>query len=732
MMIKSTRFPRGFDRCALAMALAAVAATTHAQPGAEKKLELDEVVVTAERREQSLQDTPVSIVALGAADLESKGIRDIVELRTSVPNFQLAPHPTSSSTVRLFMRGVGNNDDQITQDPSVAIYLDGAYIARSQGLAMEVADLERVEVLRGPQGALYGRNATGGAINFITRKPDLDEWGFSQGVSIGNRSLVRTLTRANIPLIEGRLAAGIAYLYSKQDGFIDNAGSGSDHYADRDRDGLRLDVLWAISDAVELRYAYDRSTIADSPAFLAKVNPLTDRPKIPHRGSIYDQLKDSDITADGHSLTLTWQLSEKVELKSLTTYRELESNVQNNMMTDTYSRFPGRPVIASLGDLDQDQFSQEFQITGDAFGGQLEYVAGLYYFKESGDNTGFTRTGNFIPVPITAGVTISTADNEATAVFGQATYTPSALGDRLHLTLGGRWSEDKREATLVMATAAAGVITPTGMPGDGNKTYRNVSPTAVVAYDITDDVNVYVKVARGYKSGGYNTRANGIPRFNQGFKPEELTSVELGLKSQVLDNRIRFNLAVFDADYEDIQVNTSSVVGNPSITDVLNAGKAKIKGVEAELTAVLLEGLTFHANYGYLKPEYKEIIGADGVNRANVYTPINSPKNAWSLDLEYVFPWQLPGELSANLNYSWQDEMHTSTSNPTFLIPEYSLLNARLTLADVQAFGGSFRVSLWGKNLRDKEYWLSLARVIDPYALYGEPRSYGVDFTWEL
>jgi iron complex outermembrane receptor protein len=551
-------------------------------------------------------------------------------------------------------------------------------------------------------------------------------------VSIGNRSLVRTLTRANIPLIEGRLAAGIAYLYSKQDGFIDNAGSGSDHYADRDRDGLRLDVLWAISDAVELRYAYDRSTIADSPAFLAKVNPLTDRPKIPHRGSIYDQLKDSDITADGHSLTLTWQLSEKVELKSLTTYRELESNVQNNMMTDTYSRFPGRPVIASLGDLDQDQFSQEFQITGDAFGGQLEYVAGLYYFKESGDNTGFTRTGNFIPVPITAGVTISTADNEATAVFGQATYTPSALGDRLHLTLGGRWSEDKREATLVMATAAAGVITPTGMPGDGNKTYRNVSPTAVVAYDITDDVNVYAKVARGYKSGGYNTRANGIPRFNQGFKPEELTSVELGLKSQFLDNRIRFNLAVFDADYEDIQVNTSSVVGNPSITDVLNAGKAKIKGVEAELTAVLLEGLTFHANYGYLKPEYKEIIGADGVNRANVYTPINSPKNAWSLDLEYVFPWQLPGELSANLNYSWQDEMHTSTSNPTFLIPEYSLLNARLTLADVQAFGGSFRVSLWGKNLRDKEYWLSLARVIDPYALYGEPRSYGVDFTWEL
>lgn len=698
--------------------------------GSGPRMELEEMIVTAQRREESLQETPISIVALGAAELENKGIRDIVELRNSVPNFQIAPHPTSSSTVRTFMRGVGNNDDQITQDPSVAIYLDGAYIARSQGLAMEVADLERVEVLRGPQGALYGRNATGGAINFVTRKPDLDEFGFRQGVSLGSRDLVRSLTRVNVPIVPGRFGASLGYLYSVQDGYIRNMGTGPDHYADRDRKGMRLDVLGVLADDVELRYAYDRSTIADSPALLAKVNPAQSA-RLPKRGTPYEQLRDDDIVADGHSLTLTWQLSENLEFKSLTTYRELDSEVNRNMMTDTYAFFPRRPVVASWGKIDQDQFSQEFQLTGDALGGRLEYVTGLYYFKESGDNASQTATGNFLQVAASKGVTLTTADNKAKAVYGQLSYNPPVLDDRLHITIGGRWSEDQREATLQKGTIAGGVTT-LGSVGKGDRTYRNFSPTVVLGYDLVDDVNAYVKFARGYKSGGFNIRASSVARFEQGFKPEELTSYEVGLKSQFWDNRVRLNLAWFDSDYEDIQVNTRSDPIDPGITDVLNAGKATIKGLELQLTALLAEGLTLNASYGYLKPRYKEIIGADGVNRARIYTPINAPKNAYSLDLEYVFPQSvLAGELSANLNYTWQEKMHTSTSNPTYVIRDYGLLNARLTLSDIPAFGGAFRVSAWGKNLNDKEYWLSLANVIEPYALYGEPRSYGVDISWE-
>ena len=217
----------GFEHSLLIAVLAAVAATpawAQEQAADQAGTGVEDIVVTAQKREESLQDTPISIVALTASDLEKKGVSGLVDLRSQVPNLQLTPHPNSGSTTQVFMRGVGLNDDQITQDPSVAVYMDGVYVARSQGMALEVADLARVEVLRGPQGTLYGRNATGGAINFITAKPRLGEFGAKAQLSLGNYDLRRFKVGVNVP-VGDQLAVNLAFVKMKQDGFIDNPGT---------------------------------------------------------------------------------------------------------------------------------------------------------------------------------------------------------------------------------------------------------------------------------------------------------------------------------------------------------------------------------------------------------------------------------------------------------------------------------------------------------------------------
>lgn len=725
-MSQSTRLPRrGLLATSVCLAgLGALSSPAQAQSDSPRA-SLEEVIVTAQRRVESLQDTPISIQALSAEQLEVKGIVNLVDLHTHVPNFQIAPHPTSSTDIRAFMRGVGNNDDQITQDPSVAIYLDGAYMARIQGLAMEVAEIERIEVLRGPQGALYGRNATGGAINFVSRPPDTTALSAKQTLGVANRDAWRSSTRVNVPLIDNELAVQLSWVSSEKDGFIRNLGPGAERFGSSDRDAGRVDFLWEPTDAFSARYHYDRSRVQDTPAFIDAVGLDTD-PEIPWSGDPAEpELRHNDITADGHGLTLTYDLSASLSLKSITTYRELDSVTNRDYLTGVI--IPGRPLTGGTNATLQDQFTQELQLTGEALEGRLEYVAGLYYFEESAkrrDLRGVDRDG----------LRLVTADNEALAAFGQATWTPDIADQRLHFTLGGRWSEDERQASFQDGVVVDGVPMPTGEPTRGDNDYSNFSPTAVVAWDLTDDANLYAKWARGYKTGGFNLRASSPEKFSEGFDEEQLDSFELGLKSQFLDNRLRLNAAVFHSEYDDIQINTQSDPVDPSITDVLNAGAADIQGVELEMTALLTDQLTVNLNYGYLDPEYKEIIGADGVNRADEVSPINAPEHSATLDLAWHFPATRWGTVTANLGYTWQDDMVTSSSNPAYVIESYGLLNGRVTLGELPMGGlpGDLRVSAWGKNLTDETYYLSLFNVLVPAALYGEPRSYGVDLTWEF
>ncbi|MBN7795534.1 TonB-dependent receptor [Parahaliea mediterranea] len=690
---------------------------------------LEEVIVTAEKRSESLQDTPISLVALGSGELETLSIGDIDDIGANVPNFRTTPHPNSATTPRVYIRGVGNFDDQITQDPSVAVYLDSVYMGRTQGMGMEVADLERVEILRGPQGTHYGRNATGGAVNFITVAPEIGRWQFKQQLSLGNRNKLLSKTMVNVPITD-ELAVKGYYLTAREDGFIDNRGVGEARYGDEDRDAQRLDVKWTPTDSLDLRYGFDRSHIGDTPDYLmpSTLGVSVDRPHASHAGS--QDIQPNDATTGGHQLTLSWFLDNGTTLRSITSYRELDSYVYQDYLSGT-----GRPNTPFYIDswVDQDQLSQELQLLGSALDERLEYTLGLYYFEEDGDG----ETLNWLPGFGIRQYSLATIENSARAAYGEVTYTPDILQSRLHVTAGLRWSQDKRRAQLLrnnQLNALDIVIPGSQEQGAGSRDFSDLTPTITLAYDLGDHTNIYAKAGEGYKTGGFNIRATTMTFFEDGFGEESLRSYELGLKAEWLQNRLRTNIAVFLADYEDIQLNAQTVLDDPSKADILNAGDASIEGVELDVTAVLGRGFTLGFNYAYLNASYNEIRDGLGRDVTDHYEFVNAPENSFRANLAWDIAETPLGSLQAYLNYSWLDDRYitATTLNGRYTIDAYGLVDARLTLAGIPGLpAGGLRVALWGKNLADEEYAYLNGPTFGGITAWGEPRSYGVDVIYE-
>ena len=715
---------------------------------------LEEVVVTAQRKAESLQDAPISIAAFSSDALEKKGISNLVDLRANVPNLQLTPHPNSATTARVYMRGVGNNDDQVTQDPSVAVYMDGVYLARNLGLAQEVADIERIEVLRGPQGTLYGRNATGGAINVITKAPTPEAIEFSQKFSAGNFDYFRSKTSLSLPLGE-RLAAKLAYMTMQKDGFVDNAGSGVDRFGDRDRQAWRLDLLWDVSDAIEVRYAYDASKIEDTPMFVERVPLHPEEADRPERSSESVRgLKANDVTPSGHSLTAKWLLTDSLELKYIGAYRELDNFTHQNYHAG--ERGDHATFITEF-DIEQDQTTHELQLLGNALDDRLDYVVGVYSFAESADSFDLTVVPEF-DIDLTgdgindARATINakrdvTIDNKASAIFGQATYTPEWLESRLHLTVGWRSSRDSREATLRNVNQLSNIQPAGGLPfptptelvladpeGRGDRDFRDSSPSFVVAYDLSETTNIYAKWVNGYKTGGYNVRASSVERFNAGFDAEHLVSTELGLKGEYLNRRLRLNMAVFAADYDDIQVNVQTDPNDPTVTDVLNAGEAIIEGVEMDLTALLGEATTLSFSYGYLDTDYEVVRDAEGNDVTAEFRFVNAPGHSATLGVDYSFTGIQFADTRLSVDYSWQDDKFTGSNikDGRYIVDAHGLWNARFSMADIRALGGSIDVALWARNITDEEYYIAHFNALFPSAVFGDPETYGLDITYNF
>ena len=700
----------------------AAAAVWSAPAVAQDDSGLEEIVVTAQRKSESVQDTPISIMAFSSTALENKSITGLSDLQTQVPNLQLTPFPNNATSPRIYIRGIGNNSDHLTQDPSVAVYVDGVYMARSQGLATEVADLERIEVLRGPQGSLYGRNAAGGAINFITTAPKLGEWSAKQSLTLGNLDHFRTRTMINIPLGD-TVAAQLSYFRSQRNGVTRNIGTGVDRFGDQDRTAYRAALRWQASDNLEFRYTYDRTEIGDTPAYAGAVAFYPEETPRPDEGSPFvDDLKANDIVSQGHSLTASWDVSDNAQLKSITAYRKLSSFTNQNFLAGYFG-----PYAASKLSFDQsqEQFSQELQLVGKV-GDRLDYAAGLYYFTEKADGfdtalqLGFRTIDRWI-----------TAKNKAYAVYAQATYTPDLLDDRLHLTLGGRWSRDERMASYERDVYQGGTQVVANPLSRGDRAFQDFSPSGTISFDINKDVNSYVRIASGYKTGGYNIGASSPERFSEGFDPENVVSYEWGVKSDLLDRRLRVNAALFHMDYRDIQVN----VPDPqqvSVLDVINAGKARIRGLELDVTMRPTSALTVGFNYGYLDAKFVEILNDAGADITDSYAFVSAPKHVISTNLEYRFPETAIGEFNFVLDYGYQSKHFTQPNDRRYITGDYGLLNARLNLSKIPVPVGDLRLSLWGRNLTNKDYYISHGNLFAPGALYGEPRTYGVDLNFSF
>jgi iron complex outermembrane receptor protein len=383
--------------------LLSVAVTAAAQEG-QKRVALEEVIVTAQKREESLQDTPISITAFGQEALTQQGISSIDDLQGKVPSLNMTPFPTQNTTPRMFIRGVGAGDVQVTQDPAVGVYIDQVYIGRSTGIALDVADLAQIEVLRGPQGTLFGRNSIGGAINMTTRKPETGLLAFKQEAGVGNENLFRAKTSTNIPLTDD-LTLRAAYFTKERDGWMSNDGPGRDWQDGKDEGG-KIDLLWEPNDLWSLRYSYDysRSEFVN-PTFQAIIPAGgSENLEIPVSSgrlntlSTKDYLGVSDTKVDGHSLAISreWDAG---TLKSITAYREmdyweftnLESGSPSELLVLNSNR--GIDLLGSRPHLDQDQWSQEFQFLG-TLNDNLDYVVGAYYFDEKA--TQDSASGSFV------------------------------------------------------------------------------------------------------------------------------------------------------------------------------------------------------------------------------------------------------------------------------------------------------------------------------------------------
>ncbi|MBW2942093.1 TonB-dependent receptor [Zhongshania aquimaris] len=703
-------------------------------------LTLEEVVVTAQKKSESLQDAPISLLAFDSEKLEKLGVSDVGDIQGAVPNLSTAPHPSNRNSLTAFIRGVGNADLQITKDPAVGVYLDGVYLGRSAGLTADIADVQAIEVLRGPQGTLYGRNTTGGAISIRSAQPD-EEFSLKQKLSKGNRGYWRSLTQANIPLSD-TLMMRAAFSRSAEDGWVENTGAGKD-FGEQQKLAARIAIRWLVNDAVSIDYAYDQSEIEGGQLAyqLSRTTNANGAGFAPfaresRQSSLsVNNLESSSDDVSGHSLVTTWFVNDDLTVKSITAYRDLDEFAYQDYSASAHhfsgGMFPslvasGAEILDTRTDKVQDQISQEIQFLGTMADGKIDYVGGLYYFKEEGSedqlaSLNLLALGGF--PQIAEEYYEIDASAESLAAFSQLEYTPDILEQRLHLTLGLRYTSDKREATKYDNL----YNNQNGATVGGDQTSSKFTPSFTAAYDISDDINAYAKIATAYRAGGFNTRGTEA-RFAGGFEPEELLAYEIGSKAELLNRRIRLNLAAFWYEYTDLQVDQSDPV-NIIATDTFNAGEAEMSGAEMDLTAVLTRDLQLNVSYGYLDASYQSFIqyGQEVSQSKNVPS---APQHSYNVSLDYTRPVSI-GELSATVNYSWEDEYYFSTQGIARK-DDVGLLSATLGVSNIAIGDSELSVQLWGRNLENKTYaaheidWAESGFVT---TIFGEPRSYGVDVT---
>ncbi|MBK6288914.1 MAG: TonB-dependent receptor [Gammaproteobacteria bacterium] len=821
-----------FRLSALSLAIAATAGIgAPAMAQDTRSSGLEEIVVTAQRREESLQDTPIAITAFTEDKLNDLGVFDMSQVGDFAPNVHIGKQPSSNSNLGITIRGVGIGETSLLADPKVGFYIDGVYMSKTVGGVFDVVDLERIEVLRGPQGTLFGRNSTGGAMNVTTKKPT-GELGGKVEASVGNYGYMRYGGSLDLPAM-GDLAAKVSYMAMETDGWAKNHYDGlpvqpatkiADDLASEDNEAYRVALRWTPTEALTFDYSYDNTDNKGVPTPYQVTAVKTTRyngftttpfdyqalggsmyrqmantvgnPKNRHMDFNLDGVTEEWLKVEGHTFAAAWEVADDLTLKYIYGKRETDSGYESTDLDGGaytardlfYGVFagnngkvptPGFHAAIDVGTIDMD--SHEIQIIGTAFEEKLNYTGGVFYYEEDVEQVNpqtptvpivfvagqgaFTPDigqryddAGFCPAAYRGGLCVGSqrlpipgADDpgipglsdfeygqnaKSWAAYAQSTY---AITEQFDLTLGIRYTEDEKDAYIYNQDIPG---TTVAAPGKADDKWDNVSYLANGNYAITDDISVYLTYATGYNGGGFNARATNLLAFQTPFDKEEVETWELGLKSELLDNRLRLNVAVFTNDYTDIQIAQFEAGSGGASSRIVNAGAGTYEGIEFDIAMVPVDGLTIDLTYGYLDAQFDEYMALNPATNmlediSNVTTVQQAPENSAALGVQYDFEPFSFGALSARMDMTYKDEVvFHAFQNQYDSADDHTLINGRLSLNDIKlgcCEDGSLRVSLWGKNLMDEEYrqWgIDFASLGWAGNTFGEPRTYGLDVVY--
>ncbi|MCA0891846.1 TonB-dependent receptor [Microbulbifer agarilyticus] len=848
----------GKNRSFTLSTLSAAIAVTTALSSAAYAAEIEEVVVTAQKRAENLQDVPIAISAFTGDSMKAMGVKNLTDLGKFTPGVEMNNDTPLQPTYSV--RGIETGDFTVGSDPAVAVYVDGVYTGRGAGAEIPLADIERVEVLKGPQGTLFGRNATGGAIHIISTKPQAEDTA-ELNMTAGNYGRVSSDLLLNKQLSDnlyGRFTAST----NRRDSFADNLANDFE-VGNIDTQTYRASLLWEPTPDTEVLFRADYGIMDQGSALRSSIVPslqAADGGTDVFGDFALDTPTIEDRDSWGTSLSIVHDF-ENFTFTSITAYRGFEAHLQQD---EDGTADPDYKFGSANFD-DQTQFSQEFRLNGAS--DTLKWTLGASFSREELEHTtdayftagslesfavyegvqaayagaGFTTTqlediayqtrqqmiagglegaavSTFVydlmvqsgqadqliqslgvPTTITASMlnreqmaaqlmagiapwvmadtqwdesVFNTGDYRSAAVYGDATWS---LTDKLDLTVGVRYTADEKDFTLsssyqnelplaltgglvdVMAPDGS-VLTQIGVPtiptgvlpasrfgiafnNSGNPdldeslsdSWSDLSGRIVMDYRWNDDVMTFISLADGFKAGGFNsfTVADGIdPSFDQ----EDVTNLEIGLKSSLFDNAVRFNASVFAYDYKNLQ--QLDLVGAPIPNYYLRNADAEGQGAEFEVQWAATDNLFIAGNYSYLDTEYTryqiiESIGETEEENSRVGQPrVGTPENKFNIMAEYTWELAAGGDVSIRGDYNWTDERVGSISDPARVIPDYQLMNLR---AGWNSASDQYSAALWVQNVTDEEiaggYGGTGAAIGASPAWRFMPRMYGADFT---
>ncbi len=675
--------------------------------------------MTAQKRRQNLQDVPVAITAFGQAQLEDSGNLNLTDLNLAAPNVILQQEGLIPNTGMLSIRGISFADPDPSAETKTGLALDGVFLGRNNGILMDSFDIERVEVLRGPQGTLFGRNNLAGTVNMVTVRPT-GEFGGRLKATLGQNGQQIFRGTINTPKFASeKLRAKFALVNRTYDGYQKNAFNGN-KLGDLHSYGWRFTLVAEPTDALDITVIADRARERfNGPAV---TNFIQDVDGEGRDGNVFVVFQDldgfSNLDTTGWTVEANWDVGPGV-VTAVGGWRKLDYTTFGDFDARV-GVLPPPPVVFHIGrDAVQRQASFELRFA-DSHSDLFDYVLGAYYFKEDYVQENLRSITQSIG---DAGLLSKNGqETESWALFGQ---TDIHVTDALTLVVGGRYTQDDKDFTL-RTTLRDG--TPISLsPSDD---WDEFTWRLGVNYRPWQDALLYASVSTGYKGGGFNSRAT-VARNAGPYDTEEVTSYELGAKSTWLDNRLRVNLAGFYSDYKDVIGGVRRPGGNPTGTEAItqNLGDVDIYGVELEILAAVLDQLTITANLGLLDSEwddFTEDLNNDGIVTDNSFLDLpNAPDMTAFVAADYVLPtaW---GSLSLHLDMRYNDRYNTwgRSNSDVFYRSSAKIYNGSLTFQDVEE---RYRLSVYGKNLSDKEVVSGVVAVLHPMGFYDPPRQFGVE-----